>query len=65
MQQTRSEETARPWAVVIEKILDAESVELVVEQRFATQEQAEDSARFMSRMYRPPGFRIRVIGPGT
>ena len=65
MQQTSSEDAADHWAVVVDKILDAETVELIVEQRFATQEQAEDSARFMKGMYRPPAFRIRVISPGT
>jgi hypothetical protein len=58
-----SDETPKPWRVIVEKIKDTETVELVVEQRFDTEEQAEDSVRFLQRMYRPPGFRMRVVGP--
>lgn len=58
-----TEETVKSWRVVVEKIKDTETVELVVEQRFDTEEQAEDSARFLQRMYRPPGFRLQVVGP--
>ena len=58
-----SDDISAAWRIRVLKLIDAETVELVVEQEFHSKEQAEDSMRFMERIYRPPGFRIQIVEP--